>query len=608
MVETKKYIHYCWFGSGELDSSKICCIRSWQKYFPEYQIMLWNETNFDITSNVYTLEAYNFGKYAFVADYVRLYALYEYGGIYFDMDYEVIRPFQDLIDNDVLLGFETPNKILTAMMAAPAKHHLIKEFLDEYDNIHFLQKNGICNETTNVERIGNRLIKKGLEFNNKFQKIAGCKIYPNEYFSPLNFDTGELLPTSQTRGIHTYSGSWLSYEQTLYFRQKRKVGREIAKELLQKYKETIFSNKTEIKYSIIITFYQNTNILEACLKKLIESLYGRKDYEIIVVNDNPYIDILYFLSKNPTFSSIHAINLLENRGYSGACNAGAEIAMGKYYIFIDSDIIVSDMWLMHMEETAEKYPDFGAISANTLNLSTNKVEYYGMYLYEVDSIKPRYKFSNMTKFTQKDRCCPIVTSTCMMISKQNFDAVNGFDEKLYNSHCDLDLSLRLSPLKNYVSSQTIVYHRSSGSGNIRHTAYAKARSLFFKKWGHQDMNLETLDILKELYAEFKFEISGRYFILINFSFSSYSNTYIDTLTSALDISVIQKYNVKSLSQDNIIIADYVTWDLTSATTPIIYFCDQYTCLINNYIWFDSRKFKRDLIVDINGNILPVYKI
>lgn len=591
-----------------MELTAICCLQSWQKYFPEYDIMLWNENNFNVNSIAYTQEAYRVGKYAFVTDYVRLYALYQYGGIYFDTDYEVLRPFQDLIEYDLLLGFEMPNKLLMAMLAAPPKHPLVKEMLDQYNSIHFINQDGSYDETTNVERLGNWIAKKGIFLNNTFQKIEGCRIFPTEYFSPLNFDTGELLINNTTRGIHTYLGSWLSYEQELYFRQKRRFGRQIAKNMMVEYKNTLHAQNSKIKYSIIITFYNNIFILEACLKKLIYSLNGYANYEIIVVNDNPNIDITYHLSLKDVFNHIQAINLKENLGYSGACNAGTTIANGAFYIFIDSDIIVSDLWLMHMEKTAKDHPDFGAISANTLNLSTNRVEYYGMYLYETDSIKPRYNFANTTAFTTQDRCCPIVTSTCMMISKKHFDQIGGFDELLYNSHCDLDISLRLAPLKNYVSSQAFVYHRSSSSGTIRHIAYAKARSLFYKKWAHLDMNKETLNVLKELYGEFQNEISSRYFILINFSLSTFSGIYIDILKKTLDISIIQQYNIKNLSQGNIIITDYITWDLSVSSLPIIYFCDQYATLRNNFVWFDNRKFKRDLIADINGNILPICKL
>jgi len=608
MSEEKKYIHYCWFGSKEMDLTIVCCLQSWQKFFPEYEIMLWNENNFDVNSIAYTQEAYCKGKYAFVTDYVRLYALYQFGGIYFDTDYEVLRPFQDLIKNDLLLGFEMPDKLLMAMLAAPPKHSLIKEMLEQYKDIHFINSDGSCDETTNVDRLGNWITKKGILLNNTFQKIDGCRIFPTEYFSPLNFDTGELSVSHKTRGIHTYSGSWLSHEQELYFCQKRKLGRQIAKDLMEEYKTTLCISNLGIKYSIIITFYNNIFMLEACLKKLIYSLNGRTDYEIIVVNDNPNFDITYHLSSVMEFKYIQTINLKENLGYSGACNAGAAIANGKFYIFIDSDIIVSDLWLLHMEKTANSHPDFGAISANTLSLSTNRVEYYGMYIYETDSIKPRYNFVNTTAFTNKDRCCPIVTSTCMMVAKKHFDEIGGFDELLYNSHCDLDISLRLAPLKNYVSAQALVYHRSSSSGTIRHIAYAKTRSLFYKKWAHLDMNKETLNVLRELYGEFQNEISGRYFVLINFSLSTFSDIYIDILKEVLNISIIQQYNIKNLSQGNIIITDYITWNLSSSTLPIIYFCDQYTLLNSNFAWFDNRKFKRDLIADINGNIFPICKL
>ena len=110
-----KVIHYCWFGRNPLPKSALKCIDSWRKFFPDYEIKEWNEDNFDVNIIKYTQDAYNAKKYAFVSDYARIWILYNYGGVYFDTDVEVISPMTDIIEKGPFMGFEinnsTENKI-----------------------------------------------------------------------------------------------------------------------------------------------------------------------------------------------------------------------------------------------------------------------------------------------------------------------------------------------------------------------------------------------------------------------------------------------------------------------------------------------------------------
>jgi mannosyltransferase OCH1-like enzyme len=99
-----KKIHYCWFGGKELPDSAKKCIESWKTYFPDYEIKEWNESNYDVNKTIFTKEAYQIGKYAFVSDYARFDILYNYGGIYFDTDVEVIKPFADILTPPCVYG------------------------------------------------------------------------------------------------------------------------------------------------------------------------------------------------------------------------------------------------------------------------------------------------------------------------------------------------------------------------------------------------------------------------------------------------------------------------------------------------------------------------
>ena len=105
-IKIPKYIHYCWFGKGEKPDIVKKCIESWKANLSDYEIIEWNEENFDINSNDYVREAYKVKKFAFVSDYVRVYALYNHGGIYLDTDVEVFKSFDEIFNNESFWGFE----------------------------------------------------------------------------------------------------------------------------------------------------------------------------------------------------------------------------------------------------------------------------------------------------------------------------------------------------------------------------------------------------------------------------------------------------------------------------------------------------------------------
>ena len=203
-----KKIHYCWFGGNPLPELARKCIASWRKYLPEYEIKEWNETTFDIHSNAYVEEAYEARTYAFVTDYVRLYALYHEGGVYMDTDVEVLKPLDDLLGYEAVSGFEAPSQIQTGLMASRAGHPFIKELLADYDNIHFKRADGTLDMTTNVRRITDHCLRYGLQLNNKQQTVNGFTLLPKDYLCPIQF--GHCFLTANTLCIHHFAGSWIT--------------------------------------------------------------------------------------------------------------------------------------------------------------------------------------------------------------------------------------------------------------------------------------------------------------------------------------------------------------------------------------------------------------
>jgi len=206
-----KIIHYCWFGGNEKPKKVNKCIESWKKFMPEFEIIEWNESNFDINALQYTKQAYEMKKYAFVSDVARLNALNTYGGIYFDTDVEVFKNFTPLLNEKCILGFEEEEYIATSMMAAEPNNTLINRFLKIYDNIPFLDEEGNIIEGTNVSKLTDLLVEKGLKRENIYQKLDdNISIYPKEYFSPYVYPYGIYQITDNSYCVHHFFVSWQS--------------------------------------------------------------------------------------------------------------------------------------------------------------------------------------------------------------------------------------------------------------------------------------------------------------------------------------------------------------------------------------------------------------
>lgn len=206
-----KIIHYCWFGRSPLPAEAKRCIESWKKFLPDYEIKEWNEDVFDIYSNTYVKEAYENHKFAFVTDYVRLYALMTEGGIYMDTDVEVLKSYDSFLHHIVFLGFESNNFVQTGLMASEKGGKWVTELLNEYRNRRFVKEDGSFDTTTNTVTITDNMVSHGLILNNKYQELEDyATIYPSDYFCPKDHGTGKINLTSNSVCIHHFACSWLS--------------------------------------------------------------------------------------------------------------------------------------------------------------------------------------------------------------------------------------------------------------------------------------------------------------------------------------------------------------------------------------------------------------
>lgn len=218
-----KKIHYCWFGGNPLPKLAKKCIKSWKKYCKDYEIVEWNENTFDLSSApLYVRQAYEAKKWAFVSDYVRLYAMVTQGGIYMDTDVEVIKKIDDFLINQAFSGFENEKEIPTGIMACEKDFPLFCEFLRYYDTATFIKEDGSYNLTTNVTIMTEICLKYGLQQNNTLQCVEGLTLYPKDYFCPKSYVTEKINKTKNTVTIHHFSASWRPNEQIEAAKARRK--------------------------------------------------------------------------------------------------------------------------------------------------------------------------------------------------------------------------------------------------------------------------------------------------------------------------------------------------------------------------------------------------
>ncbi len=204
-----KIIHYCWFGRGEMSQLARDCIASWHRFMPDWEYRLWNEDSFDVNTNTYTKEAYENGKYAFVSDYVRLWALEREGGLYLDVDFEAYKAFDNLLYCSAFAGIEGSKHqpVMMGVCASEPHGEWVKEMLDAYQGRHFILQDGTPDLTTNVQFITGIMATNGFRQDGTEQDYKDLHIFPVDYFCP-RLTTGEYVRTGNTYCEHLGLSSW----------------------------------------------------------------------------------------------------------------------------------------------------------------------------------------------------------------------------------------------------------------------------------------------------------------------------------------------------------------------------------------------------------------
>lgn len=221
-----KIIHYCWFGGKPLDEKSKKCIESWKKYFPDYEIIQWNESNFNVNEIEFMKKAYDNQKWAFVSDVARLLIIYEYGGFYFDTDVEIIKSFNDIIDDGFEGYFGLEHDLLpnSGLGFGAIKHQkVIKELIDVYKNLDYDRYSEELGKVACPIVTGDLLRKKGFKNKNQIQFISDIKIFTCDYFDPINYQNGKVSLTNNTHSIHWYNASWQELNEKIEQEKLRKL-------------------------------------------------------------------------------------------------------------------------------------------------------------------------------------------------------------------------------------------------------------------------------------------------------------------------------------------------------------------------------------------------
>ena len=224
-----KKIHYCWFGGKKLPKDVKKCIATWKKMLPDYEIIEWNEEKFDVNSVPFVKQAYDNKKWAFVSDYVRTYALYEQGGLYLDTDVKILKNVEDIIDKNLVFGYEDSGYFGTAVIATNIKNNpYIKDILDFYNNIKDFNVDIIYNYanpaiiTKSISKYHVKKLENGVKiFNDEVY------VYPRDYFYPLSYNYSEKIYTKNTCMVHLFNGTWTDKGERRTIRsEERRVGKE----------------------------------------------------------------------------------------------------------------------------------------------------------------------------------------------------------------------------------------------------------------------------------------------------------------------------------------------------------------------------------------------
>ena len=222
-----KIIHYCWFGKTEMPSRLKKYMESWKKFCPDYEIIRWDESNYDVSKNQYMEDAYKSRKWGFVPDYARIDIVYQYGGIYLDTDVEIVKSFDDLLCSASFMGYTDKHDVALGLgFGAEKGNLLLLDMREYYEGKRFIKPDGGLDLRMCLEYQYPVLEKWGFNLNGIQEQIGENVIYPREVFNPLGRLGVNTLFTENTHSIHHAEISWESDKNRSAYMQSIKKNKK----------------------------------------------------------------------------------------------------------------------------------------------------------------------------------------------------------------------------------------------------------------------------------------------------------------------------------------------------------------------------------------------
>ncbi|MDQ5982103.1 MAG: hypothetical protein QG549_100 [Patescibacteria group bacterium] len=417
MTNIPKKIHYCWFGGNPLTPLAKDCIASWKKYCPDYEIIEWNETNIDINSSPFMKAAYENKKWAFVSDYARYKVIYEEGGVYLDVDVEVIKNLDDLLKHDAYIGFEGREYVNSGLgFGAKSGDKTLKEILSVYDNTDYLKHKDNPAEISTPIIVTNILLKHGFQQNGELQKVGTMTILPEDYLCPKNPITRLTNITPNSHSIHHYDASWVDSEERKYIDKLEEDSKSVA----ARFPDLI---------SIIIPVYNGEDYLALAIESAINQTY--KNLEVIVVDDGSS-DRTEEIARSfgPRIKYIRK----SNGGVSSALNIGINSMRGKYFAWLSHDDVY------HVKKLEELHRSLKGQDNKTIAISDwDIIDQNGAFL-KHSKLDNRLEKTPMS-FLAFDRKTWL-NACAMLIPKSLFEEAGLFNESLRTTQ-DYDMFFRM---------------------------------------------------------------------------------------------------------------------------------------------------------------------
>lgn len=209
-----KKIHYCWFGGKPMPDEFRRYMDTWREFCPDYTIIRWDESNYNVNKNRYMWEAYQQKRWGFVPDFARLDIIYEHGGVYLDTDVELIKNIDPLLQYNAFAGMQLPGIVALGLgFGATAHHPTIKKMLSVYETLPFVNADGTLNLVASPDYQTATLKQLGLSDENVIQNIGDICVLPTEYLCPIDYRNNHMNLTDQAYAIHHFAATWLTAKQ-----------------------------------------------------------------------------------------------------------------------------------------------------------------------------------------------------------------------------------------------------------------------------------------------------------------------------------------------------------------------------------------------------------